>query len=206
MGHRCLQCQYPAIAIEIQAAIGARGVAFDVTLGCSSATAAVQIASNARHARSWSLFYQAGRRVFREVVPAVAKFIADHLATHALTPAKTARFWLHQATQNMNLIAERLLGRSATPDGAPLIIGEYGNTASAGAPIAFSLRHADLAKGAYGVLCSFGAARSARCCASAPEPAGTTIPLSSHWLWFVAEPERPGAPCQNAHCAPSTDF
>ena len=240
-GTSMLQRQYPAMAIEIQAAIGARGFAFDVTLGCSSATAAIQIASNAVRAgmatcavvvapelmsghNNWrerdghflfgdasvalviepiarakpgaweilsiqaqtkfssnirnnfgflnrcdpatqhapdKLFYQAGRRVFREVVPAVSKFIADHLAAHALAPEKIARFWLHQANQNMNeLIAERLLGRSATPAEAPLIIGEYGNTASAGAPIAFSLRNADLATGAYGVLCSFGAGYS----------------------------------------------
>src|SRR5262245_8978296 len=46
-GCSMLQRQYPAIAIEIQNAIGAHGFAFDLTLGCSSATAAIQMASNA---------------------------------------------------------------------------------------------------------------------------------------------------------------
>src|SRR5690348_8492057 len=41
-GASMLQRQYPAIAIEIQNAIGAHGFGFDLTLGCSSATAALQ--------------------------------------------------------------------------------------------------------------------------------------------------------------------
>jgi beta-ketodecanoyl-[acyl-carrier-protein] synthase len=194
-GSSMLQRQYPAMAVEIQAAIGARGFAFDVTLGCSSATAAIQIASNAVRAgtatcaiavapelmsghNNWrerdghflfgdasvavvieplagarsgaweilsiqsrtkfssnirnnfgflnrcdpatqqapdKLFYQAGRRVFRDVVPAVPPFIAEHLAAHRLEPSRVARFSLH---------------------------------------------HADLPSSSYGVMCSFGAGYS----------------------------------------------
>lgn len=242
-GSSMLQRQYPAIAIEVQAAIGARGFGFDVTLGCSSATAAIQIASNAvrtgsascaiavapelmsghnnwrerdghflfgdasvalviepidrarARAGAWEilsissmsrfssnirnnfgflnrcdpstqysadkLFYQQGRRVYKDVVPAASKFIADHIAANGLAPTKIARYWLHQANQNMNdLIAERILGRPATRAEAPLVIDEYGNTASAGSPIAFALHNDDLERGAYGMMVSFGAGYS----------------------------------------------
>ncbi len=50
-----LQRPYPAIAIEVQAAIGAGGFAFDMNVACSSATFGVQAASDfirAGHARS----------------------------------------------------------------------------------------------------------------------------------------------------------
>jgi beta-ketodecanoyl-[acyl-carrier-protein] synthase len=107
------------------------------------------------------LFYQQGRRVFKDVVPAASKFVAEHVASHELQPTAIARYWLHQANRNMNdLIAERLLGRAATLEEAPVIIPEYGNTASAGAPIAFSLHNRDLPSGAYGMLASFGAGYS----------------------------------------------
>jgi beta-ketodecanoyl-[acyl-carrier-protein] synthase len=240
-GASMLQRQYPAIAIEIQNAIGAHGFGLDVTLGCSSATAALQMASSAIRAgtascavvvapdmmsghNNWrerdghfifgdasvalvvepaerarpgaweilsiramtkfssnirnnfgfinrfdpatqfatdKLFYQHGRRVFKDVVPLASRYIADHVAAHDLTPTQVARYWLHQANQNMNeLIAERLLGRPATRDEAPSVLAEYGNTASAGAPIAFTLHNADLPSGAYGVMASFGAGYS----------------------------------------------
>jgi beta-ketodecanoyl-[acyl-carrier-protein] synthase len=240
-GASMLQRQYPAMAIEIQNAIGARGFGFDITLGCSSATAAMQMASNAvrsgmatcaiavapdimsahnnwrerdghflfgdaavaiviepiERARpgAWEilsvramskfstnirnnfgflnrcdpttqfgadkLFYQAGRRVYKDVVPAASKFITDHISAHGLAPTQIARYWLHQANQNMNdLIAERILGRPATPIEAPVIITEYGNTASAGSPIAFTLHNDDLPASSYGLLCSFGAGYS----------------------------------------------
>jgi len=240
-GASMMQRQYPALAIEIQNAIGARGFGFDLTLGCSSATAAMQMASNAirsgtatcavavapdimtghnnwrerdghflfgdaavavviepierarpgaweilstRAQSKWSanirnnfgflnrcdpatqfapdkLFYQAGRRVYKDVVPAASKFIADHVAAHALAPQQVARYWLHQANQNMNdLIAERVLGRAATREEAPVIITEYGNTASAGAPIAFTLHSDDLPAGSIGLMVSFGAGYS----------------------------------------------
>jgi len=239
-GSSMLQRAYPAIAIEIQNAIGGRGFGFDLMLGCSSATMAITVASQAiragtatcaiavapeimsghnnwrerdchflfgdaavamviepadraktgweilstRSQAKWSsnirnnfgfinrfdpthqntsdkLFYQQGRRVYKDVVPAASKFVGEHVAAHGLVPTAISRYWLHQANQNMNdLIAERLLGRGATLEEAPVIIPEYGNTASAGAPIAFSLHSDDLPTGAYGILASFGAGYS----------------------------------------------
>jgi beta-ketodecanoyl-[acyl-carrier-protein] synthase len=107
------------------------------------------------------LFHQQGRRVFKDVVPLASKFIADHVATHDLQPSQIARYWLHQANQNMNeLIAKRILGREATRTEAPLILDEYGNTASAGSLIAFSTYSDDLAAGSFGMMASFGAGYS----------------------------------------------
>jgi beta-ketodecanoyl-[acyl-carrier-protein] synthase len=45
-------------------------------------------------------------------------------------------------------------------DLAPIILGEYANTASAGSIIAFHEHHADLNPGDLGVICSFGAGYS----------------------------------------------
>src|SRR5215212_3560394 len=47
LGCSNLQRLYPAIAIEVQNAIGARGYGFDISLGCSAATGATQLASQA---------------------------------------------------------------------------------------------------------------------------------------------------------------
>jgi len=241
LGWSNLQRLYPAIAIEVQDAIGATGYGFDMAVGCSSATFAVQLASeairlgNAHRALvvvpelttghmnfrdrdshfifgdasvaaviepladakkgAWELvstkamskfssnirnnggylnrcdpdrkpgdeklFTQQGRRVFKDVVPLASKFISDHLAEHGLTPSDIRRFWLHQANQNMNdLIAKRLLGREATRLEAPLVLDEYGNTASAGSLIAFTKYSDDLPAGSWGVLASFGAGYS----------------------------------------------
>jgi beta-ketodecanoyl-[acyl-carrier-protein] synthase len=107
------------------------------------------------------LFHQNGRRVFKDVVPLAAKFISDHIAAHDLGPSQIARYWLHQANQSMNeLIAKRILGRDATREEAPIILDEFGNTASAGSLIAFSNYNADLPAGSYGVMASFGAGYS----------------------------------------------
>jgi beta-ketodecanoyl-[acyl-carrier-protein] synthase len=242
LGASNLQRLYPALAIEVQGALGARGYAFDISLGCSAATGATQLAvksvqvgearcalvvvpelttghmnwrdrdshfifgdaavalvvepTSAARPGSWNvlstqmlskysastirnnrgyldrcdpstehnvdkLFHQQGRKVFKEVVPMASTFIADHLAAHDLAPAQVARYWLHQANQNMNdLIAKRVLGREATRAEAPLILDEYGNTASAGSLIAFSHHSADLAAGSYGLMASFGAGYS----------------------------------------------
>jgi beta-ketodecanoyl-[acyl-carrier-protein] synthase len=231
------QRSYPAISIEIQHAIGARGLGLDLTLGCASAVAGVQVATSMVQAglatcavvvspelmsghNNWrerdghflfgdaavalvierarpaaweilsvramskfssnirnnfgflnrfdpstqfaadKLFYQHGRRVYKDVIPMAAKFIADHVQSHGIEPTEVARYWLHQANQNMNdLIAERILGRPATRDEAPVIIDTYGNTASAGAAIAFT-ENSDLATGSYGLLAAFGAGYS----------------------------------------------
>ena len=72
-----------------------------------------------------------------------------------------SRYWLHQANKNMNdLIATRLLGHEPSFTEAPVIIDTYGNTASAGAAIAFTEHSADLPTGAYGVISAFGAGYS----------------------------------------------
>jgi beta-ketodecanoyl-[acyl-carrier-protein] synthase len=101
------------------------------------------------------LFHQHGRRVFKDVVPLAAKFIAEHIEAHSLQPSQIGRYWLHQANQAMNeLIAKRILGREATREEAPIILDEYGNTASAGSLLAFSHHNEDLAAGTYGIMAS----------------------------------------------------
>jgi beta-ketodecanoyl-[acyl-carrier-protein] synthase len=236
-GTSMLQRSYPAMAVEIQDAIGAHGIGFDLSLGCASLMAAIQVATTSVQAglatcaiavapelmtghnnwrerdghflfgdaavalvierarpNAWEilslrtmsrfssnirnnfgfmnrfdpstqhtadkLFSQKGRRVYKDVIPMAAKFIADHVEAHGIAPSD-ARYWLHQANQNMNdLIAERILGRPATPAEAPMIIETYGNTASAGAAIAFAEHSEDLPVGAHGVLAAFGAGYS----------------------------------------------
>ncbi len=72
-----------------------------------------------------------------------------------------SRYWLHQANQKLNeLVAKYILGRPGTRTEAPIILDEYGNTASAGSLIAFSKHNEDLAAGTYGVMSSFGAGYS----------------------------------------------
>jgi beta-ketodecanoyl-[acyl-carrier-protein] synthase len=242
LGASNLQRLYPAIAIEVQDAIGARGWALDMSLGCSAATGATIVASQAIQSGSatcalvvvpelttghmnwrdrdshfifgdasvalvvekteaakpgsWEilstkmlskysatairnnlgylnrcdpntqfandkLFHQQGRKVFKEVVPLASKYITEHLAAHDLDPKQVTRFWLHQANQKLNeVVSEWVLGRTATRQEAPIILDEYGNTASAGSLIAFSLHNEDMAKGNYGMMCSFGAGYS----------------------------------------------
>jgi beta-ketodecanoyl-[acyl-carrier-protein] synthase len=241
LGCSNLQRMYPSIAIEVQNALGAHGHGFDLLLGCSSATAATQLASqfvqlgqaecalvvipelttghmnwrerdshfifgdasvalvvepterarpgsweilSTRMMSKWSnnirnnrgyldrcdpstennidkLFHQHGRRVFKDVVPLAEKFICDHIAAHNLQPSQVSRYWLHQANQNMNeLIAKRILGRDATREEAPIILDEFGNTASAGSLIAFSRHNEDIPAGNYGMMASFGAGYS----------------------------------------------
>lgn len=107
------------------------------------------------------LFHQEGRKVFKDVCPLAAEHIREHLAKHDLLPENLTRWWLHQANINMNtLISKRLLGREATREEAPIVLDRYANTASAGSVIAFNLHNEDLAKGDYGILCSFGAGYS----------------------------------------------
>lgn len=108
------------------------------------------------------LFVQEGRKVFKDVVPMVAKMILGHLEALDLAPADLKRLWLHQANLNMNrLIASKVLGRDAEPLEAPVILDRYANTSSAGSVIAFHRHHEDLESGDLGLLCSFGASYSA---------------------------------------------
>jgi beta-ketodecanoyl-[acyl-carrier-protein] synthase len=107
------------------------------------------------------LFVQEGRKVFKEVCPAVAAQISEQLDALGIAADDLKRLWLHQANLNMNvLIAKRVLGRDASPEEAPVILDEYANTSSAGSVIAFHKHHADFEAGERGVLCSFGAGYS----------------------------------------------
>ncbi len=236
-----LQRAYPAIAIEVQQALGIEGFAFDMNVACSSATFGIQTAADfirAGHARSvlvvnpeicsghlnftdrdshfifgdvatailveaddlnpggWDilgtklktqfsnnirnnfgflnraapesvgapdkLFIQEGRKVFKEVVPMVASMITSQLDALGLKSSDLSRLWLHQANANMNrLIAERVLGHEASEAESPTVLDTYANTSSAGSIIAFHKHSDDLAKGAKGLICSFGAGYSA---------------------------------------------
>jgi beta-ketodecanoyl-[acyl-carrier-protein] synthase len=107
------------------------------------------------------LFYQEGRRVFKEVCPLAAQHMTSHLADLGFTTEQVRRFWLHQANLSMNqFIVRKMLGRDATPEEAPVILDEFANTASAGSIIAFHRHNADFKAGDVGVICSFGAGYS----------------------------------------------
>jgi len=237
-----MQRPYPAIAVEVQAALGITGHAFDMNVACSSATFGIQQAADsirsgsadcilmvnpeictghlnfrdrdshfifgdvctavdlqrADHARSAmqftlldsrlqtlfsnnirnnfgflnradesgignrdKLFVQEGRKVFKEVCPAVVAQISEQLARLSIPTAAVKRLWLHQANLNMNqLIARRVLGHDPDEQQAPVILDEYANTSSAGSIIALHKYHADFEPGDTGVLCSFGAGYS----------------------------------------------
>ena len=237
-----MQRAYPAMACEIQAALGAGGYGFDMNVACSSATFAIEQAANAVRSGSarcvlvvnpeitsahqdwrdrdchfifgdvctaliveaeetatsadrWRIrgsrlltqysnnirnnagflnrcedtdpdardktFRQEGRKVFKEVVPMAAAHIESHLGALGLQPADVRRYWLHQANLGMNqLVLRKLIGQEVGDDIAPIILGEYANTASAGSIIAFHQHHADLQPGDLGVICSFGAGYS----------------------------------------------
>jgi beta-ketodecanoyl-[acyl-carrier-protein] synthase len=237
-----MQRAYPAMACEIQQAVGAGGYGFDMNVACSSATFAIEQAANAvrcgtatrvlvvnpeitsahlewrdrdchfifgdvctaviveaeetaRSADRWRIlgtrlatqysnnirnnagflnrcedtdpdardktFMQEGRKVFKEVVPMAAAHIESHLHALGMEPTQMRRFWLHQANLAMNqLVIKRLVGREVGDELAPVILGEYANTASAGSIIAFHEHHADLKPGERGVICSFGAGYS----------------------------------------------
>jgi beta-ketodecanoyl-[acyl-carrier-protein] synthase len=240
-----MQRAYPAMAVEVQAALGIDGYGFDMNVACSSATFAIQTAAAAiqtgqaravlvldpeitsghlnfrdrdshfifgdactamvleaadtatsRHqfeilhsklktkfsnnirnnygfmnrfdeagiGQPDKLFRQQGRKVFKEVCPMAAEMIRDTLGAAGLQVGDVARFWLHQANLSMNqLITRTLLGRDALPTEAPVILDTYANTSSAGSIIAFHLHQDDLAPGANGVICSFGAGYSIGC-------------------------------------------
>ena len=237
-----LQRAYPAIAVEIQDALGIEGFGFDMNVACSSATFGIQqsrdmvasgsarcvlmlnpeicsghlnfrdrdshfifgdvctavivegaatakgaeqylivdsklqtmYSNNIRNnfgflnrgdesgvGQSDKLFVQEGRKVFKEVCPAVASQISAQLEKLEIAPEQLKRMWLHQANLSMNLlISKRVLGREATAEESPTILDEYANTSSAGSVIAFHKHRADLSSGDLGVLCSFGAGYS----------------------------------------------
>ena len=237
-----MQRAYPAMAVEIQHALGAGGYAFDMNVACSSATFGIQQArdtirsgsarrvlmvnpeictghlnfcdrdshfifgdvatavvieaqevaqteeayeildtrlqtifsNNIRNNFGFlnrcdergvgavdKLFVQEGRKVFKEVCPAVAKQITEQLQDLNIEADELSRLWLHQANRNMNdLIARKVLGRDPSDAESPTILDEYANTSSAGSVIAFHKFRDDLLSGDLGVLCSFGAGYS----------------------------------------------
>ena len=193
-----MQRAYPAMAVEIQDALGIEGYGFDMNVACSSATFGIQqardmiasgsarcvlmvnpeicsghlnyratairisssamsvpaviveSAATANSAEQYQiidtklqtiysnnirnnfgflnradesgvgkpdkLFVQEGRKVFKEVCPAVAKQISDQLGGLGIEADALARLWLHQANLNMNqLISKRVLGRGRQP-------------------------------------------------------------------------------------------
>jgi beta-ketodecanoyl-[acyl-carrier-protein] synthase len=107
------------------------------------------------------LFVQEGRKVFREVCPAVADQITEQLQKMDIEPDDLKRIWLHQANRNMNeLIAKKVLGRVPSDEQSPTILDQYANTSSAGSVIAFKKYSEDFQPGDLGVLASFGAGYS----------------------------------------------
>ncbi len=106
-------------------------------------------------------FMQNGRKVFKEVLPIVAKHILGHIEEKGISPSDLKRLWLHQANKAMNdFIGRKVLGRVPEPGEQPNILQDYANTSSAGSIIAFSQYSQDLAAGDLGVICSFGAGYS----------------------------------------------
>ena len=106
-------------------------------------------------------FMQNGRKVFKEVLPLVAKHISDHMANEGVLGDDLKRLWLHQANKAMNdFIGKKVLGRTPEPGEQPNILQDYANTSSAGSIIAFAKNSDDLSPGDYGLICSFGAGYS----------------------------------------------
>ena len=106
-------------------------------------------------------FMQEGRKVFKAVLPMVARHITSHLHDESLDANDLKRLWLHQANKTMNdYIGKKVLGREPTEGEQPNILQDYANTSSAGSIIAFSKYSQDLEAGDLGLLCSFGAGYS----------------------------------------------
>jgi len=60
-----------------------------------------------------------------------AQHIVDHLQRHDLGVADVRRWCLHEANIDL-MIRKKLLVRNASADEAPIVLGRYANTASAG--------------------------------------------------------------------------
>ena len=236
------QRPFPAMAIEVQKALGIKGFGYDMNVACSSATFAIanakglidaglansvlivtpeicsaqlnfrdrdshfifgdvatalvienetqvksdnaykiidiqlstEFSSNVRNNAGFmnrltpgcegakdKLFYQNGRKVFKEVTTEVVRLIRQQIENMHLSIDDFKRLWLHQANIHMNrLIVEKLTGRELSDKLAPVILNEYANTAGAGSIIAFSKYQQDLSSGDKVLLCSFGAGYS----------------------------------------------
>ena len=106
-------------------------------------------------------FMQEGRKVFKEVLPLVARHIADHMTAEGIGAQDLKRLWLHQANKSMNdFIGRKVMGREPDPSEQPNILQDYANTSSAGSIIAFAQYSDDLTEGEHGLICSFGAGYS----------------------------------------------
>jgi len=106
-------------------------------------------------------FMQNGRKVFKEVLPLVARHIQDHMAEEGVQAGDLKRLWLHQANKAMNdFIGKKVLGRVPEPGEQPNILQDYANTSSAGSIITFAKYSQDLKNDDYGLICSFGAGYS----------------------------------------------
>lgn len=107
------------------------------------------------------LFLQEGRKVFKEVCPAVSTLINEHLSENRLSGKDIKKLWLHQANINMiDLILRSVVGKDADKSLAPTVIATYGNTSSASPILALHLHQENLQSGDYGLMCSFGAGYS----------------------------------------------
>lgn len=160
-----------ATAVVLEAEDGAKGDDLWRVFGTKAET---QFSSNIRShygpmtrldddslLRDDMFFVQEGRKVFKELLPLVTEFISSQLESEGLTVEDLNRMWLHQANINMNMYAaKKLLGREPTPEEAPTVLDEYGNTAGAGSIVAFHENRADLKAGDKGIICSFGAGYS----------------------------------------------
>ncbi|MHA6289307.1 beta-ketoacyl-ACP synthase III [Maricaulis sp. CAU 1757] len=101
---------------------------------------------------------QDGHRVFKDVVSFAPTVARDLMQQVSLAPEDVSRTWLHQANIRMiDMIARRILDRPRTPDNAPAILGEYGNTSSSSVVMNFQMHRDDMQVGETGVLCAFGA-------------------------------------------------
>ena len=106
-------------------------------------------------------FMQNGRKVFKEVLPIVAKHMLGHMEDNGVAPTDLRRMWLHQANKAMNdFIGKKVLGRVPEAGEQPNILQDYANTSSAGSIIAFSKHSDDFEAGDVGIICSFGAGYS----------------------------------------------
>lgn len=107
------------------------------------------------------LFLQEGRKVFREVCPAVSNLIIELLNKNHIEPQRIKKMWLHQANANMiDLILRTVLGKDADKSIAPMVLAEYANTSSASPMIVFHKHQENMQSGDLGVICSFGAGYS----------------------------------------------
>lgn len=101
---------------------------------------------------------QDGHRVFRDVIPFAAQVCEALMAECGLTGSDIRRAWMHQANIRMvQAIAKRALGREPSPQEAPVILDEYGNTSSSSVIMTFDMHSADMAPGEKGIMAAFGA-------------------------------------------------